>query len=69
MKLSQLYENSEAERPAPGTRLRNRFRKHKNSGDLDNQTPEDVLLQKELRLGAMPDTASPSDVRGVGRQL
>lgn len=71
MKLSLLYEspNQESEKPAPGERTKERFNNLKGCGDLDKQTPEDVLLQKEFQAGSLPDTASPSDIRGYGRQL
>lgn len=38
-------------------------------GDITKQAPADLLLQRLSKAGTSPDTASPTDVRGMGRKL
>jgi len=45
------------------------YNKINHPGDLSKQSPADMMLNNLRNAQTQPDTASPSDIRGIGRQL
>lgn len=64
MKLDDLYKDK------PGIRLKKRFKKHIQPGDLSTESPVSIMMKQVTdKVNTSPTMSQSSDVRGKGRQL
>ena len=64
MKLDDLH------KAKPGARLKKRFNKRIQPGDLSTESPISIMMkQVSDKVNTTPNMSKPADIRGKGRQL
>lgn len=64
MKLDDLYKDK------PGLRLKKRFKKRIQPGDLSTESPVSIMMRQVAdKINTSPNMSGHADIRGKGRQL